>query len=292
MSLAVRAVPLLFVLAWSTGWIVAGFSARYADPLWFLFLRFSLAAAVIAAIAFAMRAPWPRSGREIGHAMMSGVLLHALYLAGVWWAVRNGVPSGVSGIIAGLQPVMTALLAPAILGEKITWRQGVGVALGFAGIVLVLMPKLVGVSPDAFNAILTPLVVNLFAMVAVTAGTFYQKRFVSGGDMRTTTTLQYVAAALAMLPLFLLFGRMEAEWNQTLILTMAWSVLALSVGGIGLFLYLIRRGEVSRAAAYIYLVPAVSALMAYVFFGETLTPTQLVGMAVTAIGVWLATRQG
>lgn len=292
MSLAVRAVPLLFVLAWSTGWIVAGFSARYADPLWFLFLRFSLAALVIAAIAVAMRAPWPRSGREIAHAMMSGVLLHALYLAGVWWAVRNGVPSGVSGIMAGLQPVMTALLAPAILGERITVRQGIGVALGFAGIVLVLMPKLVGVSPDAFAAIVTPLVVNFFAMVAVTAGTFYQKRFVSGGDMRTTTTLQYIAAALAMLPLLILFGRMEAEWNQTLVLTMAWSVLALSVGGIGLFLYLIRRGEVSRAAAYIYLVPAVSALMAYVFFGETLSPTQLVGMAVTAIGVWLATRQG
>jgi len=291
MSLAVRAVPLLFVLAWSTGWIVAGFSARHADPLWFLFLRFSFAAAVIAAIAFAMRAPWPRSGREIAHAMMSGVLLHALYLAGVWWAVRNGVPSGVSGIMAGLQPVMTALLAPAILGERITWRQGVGVALGFAGIVLVLMPKLVGVSPDAFAAIVTPLTVNFFAMVAVTAGTFYQKRFVSGGDMRTTTTLQYVAAAATMLPLLILFGSMEADWNQTLVLTMAWSVLALSVGGIGLFLYLIRRGEVSRAAAYIYLVPAVSALMAYIFFGETLTPTQFVGMAVTAVGVWLATRQ-
>jgi drug/metabolite transporter (DMT)-like permease len=292
MSLAVRAVPLLFVLAWSTGWIVAGFSARYADPLWFLFLRFSLAALVIAAIAVVMRAPWPRSGREIAHAMMSGVLLHALYLAGVWWAVRNGVPSGVSGIMAGLQPVMTALLAPAILGERITVRQGIGVALGFAGIILVLMPKLVGVSPAAFDAIVTPLVVNLFAMTAVTAGTFYQKRFVSGGDMRTTTTLQYIAAALVMLPLLILFGRVEAEWNQTLVLTMAWSVLALSVGGIGPFLYLIRRGEVSRAAAYIYLVPAVSALMAYVFFGETLTPTQLVGMAVTAIGVWMATRQG
>jgi len=290
MSLAVRAVPLLFVLAWSTGWIVAGFSARHADPLWFLFLRFALAAAVIAAIAFTMRAPWPRSGREIGHAMMSGVLLHALYLGGVWWAVRNGVPSGVSGIMAGLQPVMTALLAPAILGEKLSLRQGVGVALGFAGIVLVLMPKLVGVAPAAFDAIVTPLVVNFFAMVAVTAGTFYQKRFVSGGDMRTTTTLQYVAAAIAILPLLALFGRVEAEWNQTLVLTMAWSVLALSVGGIGLFLYLIRRGEVSRAAAYIYLVPAVSALMAYLFFGETLTVTQLVGMAVTAVGVWLATR--
>ncbi|MDP2804272.1 MAG: DMT family transporter [Phreatobacter sp.] len=290
MSLAVRAVPFLFVFAWSTGWIVAGFSARLADPLWFLFLRFAMAAAVIAAIAFAMGAPWPRSGREIGHAMMSGVLLHALYLAGVWWAVRNGVPSGVSGIMAGLQPVMTALLAPAILGERITARQGLGVALGFAGIVLVLMPKLVGVPAEVYDAIVIPLTVNLVAMLSVTAGTFYQKRFVSGGDMRTTTAWQYIAASLTMLPLLALFGKVEAEWNQTLILTMAWSVLALSVGGIFLFLYLIRRGEVSRATAYIYLVPAVSALMAFVFFGETLTFVQLVGMAVTAVGVWLATR--
>lgn len=290
MSLAVRAVPFLFVFAWSTGWIVAGFSARLADPLWFLFLRFAMAAAVIAAIAFAMGAPWPRSGREIGHAMMSGVLLHALYLAGVWWAVRNGVPSGVSGIMAGLQPVMTALLAPAILGERITARQGTGVALGFAGIVLVLMPKLVGVPAEVYEAIVIPLTVNLVAMLSVTAGTFYQKRFVSGGDMRTTTAWQYIAASLMMLPLLALFGKVEAEWNQTLILTMAWSVLALSVGGIFLFLYLIRRGEVSRATAYIYLVPAVSALMAFVFFGETLTSVQLVGMAVTAAGVWLATR--
>ncbi len=97
MSLAVRAVPFLFVFAWSTGWIVAGFSARLADPLWFLFLRFSMAAAVIAGIAVVMGAPWPRSGREVGHAMMSGVLLHALYLAAVWWAVANAYPPASRG---------------------------------------------------------------------------------------------------------------------------------------------------------------------------------------------------
>lgn len=290
MSLAVRATPFLFVLAWSTGWIVAGFSARYADPLWFLFLRFVFAAAVIAAIALATRAPWPRRARDIGHAMASGVLLHTLYLGGVWWAVRNGVPSGVSGIMAGLQPVLTALLAPALIGERITARRAAGVALGFAGIVLVLLPKLVGVSPADFRAIVIPLAVNFVGMVAVTLGTFYQKRFVSGGDMRTTTTWQYVGAALTTIPLIAAFGRIEAEWNPTLVLTMAWSVLALSVGGIGLFLYLIKRGEVSRASAYIYLVPACSALMAYLFFGETLSPIQLAGMAVTAGGVFLATR--
>jgi drug/metabolite transporter (DMT)-like permease len=285
-----QAIPFLFVFIWSTGWIVAGFSARYADPLWFLFLRFSMAAVVIAIIALAMRAPWPKSRAEIGHAMVSGVLMHTLYLAGLWWAIRNGVPSGISGIMAGLQPVLTALLAPALLGERITARQALGVGLGFIGIVLVLSPKLVGVEPAAFQAIAVPLGINLASMVAVTLGTFYQKRFVSGGDMRTTTVWQYVAAALTTLPLVPLFGAVEAEWNRTLILTMAWSVLVLSVGGVGLFLYVIARGAVSRVTAFIYLVPAVSACMAYLIFGETLAPIQLVGMAVTAAGVWLATR--
>ncbi|MCZ0735085.1 DMT family transporter [Phreatobacter sp. AB_2022a] len=287
----VQAVPVIFVLIWSTGWVVAGFAARYADPLWFLFLRFLLAAAVIAAIAVATRAVWPRSPRALGHALASGIFLHTFYLCGVWWAVRNGVPTGISGIMAGLQPVFTALLAPLFLGERIAPRQGLGIALGFAGIVLVLAPKLLGIDPAHLATVLVPLGVNVLAMLAVTLGSFYQKRFIAGGDLRTTTALQYVGAALSTLPLVFLFGAPDAQWNQTLVLTMAWSVLALSVGGVGLFLYLIGRGEVSRAAAYIYLVPPVSALMSYVVFGEWLAPVQLVGMAVTALGVWLAVRR-
>lgn len=283
-----KAVPLVFVLIWSTGWIVAGFSARYADPLWFLLLRFALAAAVIAVIAAATRAPWPSSPRSIGHALASGVLLHTFYLGGVWWAVRNGVPTGISGIMAGLQPVFTALLAPALVGERISLKQGLGVALGFAGIFLVLAPKIVGIDRASLETVLVPLGVNLMAMLSATLGTFYQKRFVSGGDLRTTTVWQYAGAGIATVPLVFAFGTVAADWNQTLVLTMAWSVLGLSVGGVGLFLYLIGRGEVSRAATYIYLVPPVSALMSYLFFGETLAAIQLVGMAVTAAGVWLA----
>lgn len=285
-----QAIPLIFVLIWSTGWVVAGFAARYADPLWFLFLRFALAAVVIAMLALAMRAPWPVGRRAIGHALASGILLHTFYLGGVWWAVRNGVPTGISGIMAGLQPVFTALLAPLFLGERIAPRQALGIALGFAGIVLVLAPKLLGIDPTHLATVLVPLGVNVLAMLSVTLGSFYQKRFIAGGDLRTTTVLQYVGAALTTLPLVLLFGAPQAEWNQTLVLTMAWSVLALSVGGVGLFLYLIGRGEVSRAAAYIYLVPPVAALMSYVIFGELLAPVQLLGMAVTALGVWLAVR--
>lgn len=291
MPTLVQIAPALFVFLWSTGWIVAGFSARLADPLWFLLLRFSMAALIVGAIALAMGAPWPKSRRDVGHAMVSGVLLHTLYLAAVWWAVANGVPAGVSGIMAGLQPVMTTLLAPSLAGERIGPRQIAGIVMGFGGIVLVLTPKLVGVDPADLRRIAVPLTVNFFGMLSVTLGTFYQKRFVSAGDLRTTTTWQYLGAALATLPLVLLFGEMRAEWNLTLTLTMAWSVLALSVGGVGLFLYLIARGAVSRTAAFIYLVPAASALMAYLIFGERLTPVQLVGMAVTAAGVWLATRK-
>lgn len=287
----VQAVPVIFVLIWSTGWVVAGFAARYADPLWFLFLRFVLAAAVIAVIAVVTRAVWPTDRRAIGHALASGIFLHTLYLGGVWWAVRNGVPTGISGIMAGLQPVFTALLAPLFLGERIAARQALGIIIGFAGIVLVLAPKLLGIDPAHLATVLVPLGVNVLAMLAVTLGSFYQKLFIAGGDLRTTTVLQYVGAALSTLPLVFLFGAPEAQWNQTLVLTMAWSVLALSVGGVGLFLYLIGRGEVSRAAAYIYLVPPVSALMSYVIFGEQLAPVQLLGMAVTALGVWLAVRR-
>ena len=291
MPTLLQTVPALFVFLWSTGWIVAGFSARLADPLWFLLLRFTTAAAIVALIAVVMKAPWPRSRRDVAHAMASGVMLHTIYLAGVWWAVANGVPAGVSGIMAGLQPVLTTLLAPKLAGERIGPHQVAGIVLGFSGVILVLTPKIVGVDPAALREIAVPLGVNLIGMLSVTLGTFYQKRFVSSGDLRTTTTWQYVGAALTMLPLMLLFGEARAEWNLTLMLTMAWSVLALSVGGIGLFLFLIARGAVSRTAAFIYLVPAASALMAYLIFGETLTPVQFVGMAITATGVWLATRR-
>jgi drug/metabolite transporter (DMT)-like permease len=287
----IRYIPFLFVVIWSTGWIVAGFAARYADPLWFLFLRFTLAAIAMGLIGLIMRVTFPRDRRLIGHAMVSGVLIHAVYLAGVWWAVAKGVPSGVSGIMAGLQPVMTAMLAPVLLGERISPIRLLGVAFGFFGIVLVLLPKLVGVDPATFEAIKIPLIVNFIGMVGVTLGTFYQKRFVTSGDLVATTFWQYVAASLAMLPLVPLFGAVVAEWNMTLVLTMAWSVLVLSIGGILLFMTVLKHGEVSRATAFIYLVPPMTALLAFAIFGETLTAAQLGGMAVTALGVFLATRR-
>lgn len=289
-ELLLKIAPALFVLIWSTGWISARFAAPYADPLTFLSVRYTCAGVILAVLAVASGAVWPR-GRAAGHAAASGILLHAIYLGGVWWAIAHGLPAGISGLIAAVQPILTALLAPRFVGEHITKRQWLGIALGFSGIVLVLWPKLAGLSGAALQAQLMPLAINVIAMISVTFGTFYQKKFIQTGDLRTVTTLQYAGALAVTLPLAFLMEPMRIEWNTIMVLNLGWSVLALSIGAIGLLLLLIRRGAVSRAATLIYLVPPAVALEAFVLFGETMVPVQIVGMVITALGVALAVRR-
>lgn len=289
-ELFLKLAPGLFVLIWSTGWISARFAAPYADPLTFLSLRYACAGALLAGFALVTGTVWPR-GKAAAHATFSGVLLHAVYLGGVWWAISRGLPAGISGLIAAIQPILTALLAPRLVGETITKRQWLGIALGFAGIVLVLWPKLASLSGEALVLALEPLAVNILAMVSVTFGTFYQKKYLQTGDLRTVTTLQYVGALAVTLPLAWLTEPMRITWNTIMVLNMVWAVLALSIGAIGLLLLLIRRGAVSRAAALIYLVPPAVAVEAFLLFGETMSPVQALGMAITAAGVALAVRR-
>jgi drug/metabolite transporter (DMT)-like permease len=286
-----RIAPSLFVLIWSTGWIVARFAAPDADPLTFLALRYVLAGVVLVVFALAMRAPWPRDPREIGHILVTGVLLHAIYLGGVWWAIARGLPAGISALLAAIQPILTAALAPMLAGERIDARHWAGIVFGFAGMGLVVAPKLTGVAPAALAGILMPLGVNVVAMLAVTAGTFYQKRFVHRGDLRTVTAIQYAGAFLVTLPVAFLIEPMRLNWSAHLVGAMIWSVFALSIGAIGLLLMLIRRGAVSKAATLVFMVPPTAAIMAYLLFGETLNLWQIVGMGLTAIGVALASRR-
>jgi drug/metabolite transporter (DMT)-like permease len=284
-----RAAPLLFVALWSTGWIVARYSAEYADPLTFLCFRFGGAAIAILLIALLTRVRFPRNPTEIAHAMISGVLLHAVYLGGVWWAIRHGVPASISALLAALQPIATTFLAPWLLAERASARRLVGVALGLLGVVLVLWPKLaltkVGLEAAA------PIGVNILGMAGATAGFFYQKRFQPTGELPAIACLQYVGALVALLPVAFLVEPMRVEWNVTMVFVFAWSVFALSIGAIWLLLLLIRHGEVSRAAQLIYLVPPTAAAQAYLLFGEALTPLQLIGMAATALGVAIANRR-
>lgn len=286
-----RAIPLVFTFLWSTGWIVAGYSARYADALTFLAVRFASAALLVSLLALAMGAPWPRSWRALRDAAISGILLHGIYLGCLWWAVRHGLPAGISGLIAGLQPVLTALFAPVMLGERISGVRWLGILCGFAGIAIVLEPQLAGVQPAALWGILGPILINVIGMFSVTLGSFYQKAHISSGDLRTVTAIQYVAACLVVLPFAFAFEPMHIEWNLTMLLVLAWSAVVLSLGSIGLYFFMIRRGEVSRIATFLYLVPALVAVEAWILFGETLSPLQIGGMAVTILGVVLASRK-
>ncbi len=285
-----RAAPALFVFLWSTGWIVARYAAEYADPLTFLSARYACAGAVLLVYALLAGARWPATAADFAHAAISGVLLHAIYLGGVWIAIAQGVPASISALLAALQPILTAALAPLVLHERIGWKQWLGIVLGLLGIIVVLSPKLANVAPGQLGAVAIPLLINVAAMLAVTAGTFYQKRYIHSGDLRTVTILQYAGALAVTLPIAWLIEPMRLEVNATTIAIMLWSVLAISIGAIALLLLLIRRGEVSRAAQLIYLVPPTAAIQAYFLFGEQLSGVQIAGMALTVIGVALASR--
>jgi drug/metabolite transporter (DMT)-like permease len=287
----IRAAPLTFALLWSSGFIVAKYAAPDADPFTFLTVRFGVTILALGLIAVASRAPWPASAREACHSMMAGVLLHGGYVGGVWWAVAQGLPAGISGLITAAQPLLTALLAAPLLGERVTRGQWCGIVGGFVGIVLVLAPRLAAVDMAALGAVAVPMIVNFGATVSVTLGTFYQKRFVAGADLRTGTCWQYVGALALVAPLALATESLRFDPTATLLAALAWSVLVMSMAAIMLLLLMIRHGEVSRIATLIYLVPPLTAVEAFVLFGESLSAVQIVGMAVTATGVWLATHR-
>ncbi len=286
-----RFMPALFVLIWSTGWLSAGYAAPHADALTFLSVRFACAALLLGLLSVALDATWPKGWRAWLHALVAGVLLHGLYLGGVWWAVRHGLPAGVSALIAALQPILTAAFSPWLVRERISPVRWAGIAVGFIGIGLVLAPKLIGIAPGTLMLVLVPILINIGGMIAVTCGSFYQKRYQQRGDLRTMTVVQYIGALMVTLPLAYALEPMTIVWNMTIVLVLAWSVVGLSLGGIGLYLLLIRRGEVSRAATLIYLVPPAAAVETYFLLGETLVPVQIAGMMITVAGVVLASRK-
>ncbi len=284
-------IPAAFVLLWSTGWIVAKFAVRDADVLTFLVLRYFGAAVILAIFAWWCGALWPRDRNGWFHAFLSGILLHALYLGGIWWAISQGVPASISALLAALQPILTACLAPRLAGEKVSSLQWTGILLGLLGILLVLAPKLASLTAAELQGSIVALSVNALGMVALTLGTFYQKRFLQKMDLRAVGSIQFAAAMLVTLPAAYVSESMHVVWSLNTILSLAWSIGALSIVSIALLLHLLRKGEVARAAQLIYLVPPTAAIQAFLYFGETLTSIQMAGMALTCLGVALAVRR-
>jgi drug/metabolite transporter (DMT)-like permease len=287
-----RLAPVIFVFLWSTGWIVAKYAAMHADPITFLAVRHALAACAFASICLLIGARWPVSLSQAGRAMLSGMFLHGFYLAGVWYAIGQGVPSGLSGIIAGLQPLLTAMAAPFLLGEVLSRRQRIGLALGFAGILIAISPQMIASLSAGLTGLGIPLIINLVAMSSVTYGTLYQKRHLQNGDIWTTATLQFVGAVIVTLPIAVVTEEMRFDWTPTAIASMAWSVIGLSMGAVFLLLYLINRGQVSRAASLIYLMPPMVAIEAALLFGEPVTLPMIIGTAIVVVGVYMVNRKG
>jgi drug/metabolite transporter (DMT)-like permease len=278
-------MPVVFVLIWSTGFIVAKYGMPYAPPMKFLLVRYLLSIACFLPWIFVARVRWPANRSQWLHLAITGVFMHAGYLGGVWAAVKAGLGSGLAALIVGLQPVLTALwLASA--GGKITPRQWAGLMLGFAGLVMVVSRKFgQGSEADGIN-----LALAVGALLSITLGTLYQKRFVSPCDVRTASTVQLGAAFLVTLPLAL----MEIEsmqWNTDLAGAMLWSVLVLTLGGSSLLYMLIQRGAAASVTSLMYLVPPVTAFMAWMLFEEPITLTTLAGTLITAVGVALVVKQ-
>lgn len=278
-------IPALFVVLWSTGFIGARLGLPHAGPLTFLALRYGLAAGLLALVALATRAPWPRRPAEVGHYAAAGLLVHGVYLGGVFVGISLGVEAGVSALIVGLQPLLTAALAGVFLGERTAPRQWAGLGLGLLGVALVLGRKLGQGPGDALGGLAC-----VAALFGITAGTLYQKRFCAGMDLRTGSVVQFTAAGLATALPALLFEGNRVAWGAEFAFALLWLVLVLSLGAVSLLYVLIRRGAAAQVASLFFLVPPCTALIAWPLFGETLGPEALVGMALTAAGVALASR--
>ena len=285
-------MPAVFVLIWSTGFIVAKFGLPYAPPLTFLSIRYLLSIICFLAWIALAKAAWPQGRAQWLHLAVTGVLMHAGYLGGVWIAVKGGMGSGLAALIVGLQPVLTALWVSWMASgeggqseQKVTSRQWLGLALGLGGLLLVVSRKF-GTGHDVTALTLAATVVAWFS---ITAGTLYQKRFVKPTDVRSANFIQLVAALLMTLPLT--FLETEAiTWNHSFIGAMAWSVLALTLGGSSLLYLLIQRGAATAVTSLLYLVPPTTALMAWVLFDELITTSTVIGTALTAAGVSLVVR--
>jgi len=283
-SAAIRAAPLLFVLLWSTGFIGAKFGLPHAEPLSFLLVRYLLVISLMTLIALATRAPWPRDARHWFHIGVAGLLVHAIYLGGVFVSISKGLPAGVASLVVGIQPLLTAVGAGWLLNETVLKRQWLGLVLGFVGVAMVVSGKLgSGFGLDA----LWP---ALAALAGITAGTLYQKRFCPSFDWRTGAIAQFLPTAIATGVVVGLADNFRVDWVPDFIFALAWLVLVLSLGAISLLNMLIRRGTAVNLASLFYLVPPCTALIAWFLFDERLAGMTLAGMALAVWGVYLARK--
>ena len=273
----------IFVFLWSTGFIIARYSMPYAEPMTVIFIRFGSVVLCMLPVVMIWKAPWPNRSQII-HIAIAGALLQAGYVGGVWAAVKEGMSAGLTALIVGLQPILTAWFA-AWIAEKVTPKQWLGLILGLLGVGLVVWAKLSLTGMSHLS-----LVFIVIALLSITLGTLYQKKYCAQFDLRTGSVIQFAASALICLPLMFLFETREIIWAPELILSLIWAVLALSIGAISLLFVMIRNGEATRVTSLMYLTPPTTAIMAWILFNEPITWTIILGIAITMSAVILVNR--
>ncbi len=279
--------PAVFVVLWSTGFVAGKTGLAYAEPFTFLFVRFVIVTTAMLIASLIVGATWPR-GIMVGHIAVVGLLMHASYLGGVFTAIMLGMPAWLIALVVGLQPILTATIVGPLLGERVTARQWLGLVLGFGGAAIVLADRAgpAGAGSSGWEALLASLV----ALLGITGGTLYQKRYCAHVNLWTGAVIQYAAAGAALVVPAYLFETMHITWSGPFIASMAWLTVVLSVGTVSLLYLLIRRGAVSKLASLFFLIPPTTALIAWAMLGETLGLRALAGMAVAAVGVALVQR--
>ena len=278
---AIFAAPGVFVLLWASGFVGAKLGLGYVEPLTFLSLRMGAVVALLVLIMALTRPKWP-NGAGILHSVLTGLMVHGLYLGGVFVAIENGVSAGLAALIVSLQPVLTSTIANRFLGERVASRQWLGLALGLLGVYLVLYEKTAAGGATPFGWLSATV-----ALLGITAGTLYQKRFGGSMDWRPALCVQYIAAGILFAFGAFTFETRVVHWTPQFLLALGWLVFGLSLGAIWLYYYMIRRAAATRVTSLFYLTPPMTALMAWAAFDERLAPLALVGMAVCVVGVAL-----
>jgi drug/metabolite transporter (DMT)-like permease len=282
-SLLLRSLPGIFIFIWASGYVVAKYGLPYAEPLTFLCLRYLGVVAFMLVLAVAMRAPWPQR-KDWGPIAIAGILMQAGYLGGIWCAVKLGMPAGVAALIANIQPILTAVAGP-LIGERIRGKQWLGLTVGIAGVALVVANKI-----SAVGLSLSSVALAVMALLTMTSGTLYQKKACPSFDVRTGQVIQFAASLFITLPFALLLETQHIQPTPQFFAALAWSVFVLSGVGISVLFIMIRHGEATKVTSYMYLVPAVTAVMAWLMFDEKFTLTAAIGMAIALAGVALVVR--
>lgn len=281
-----RVAPFIFVGLWSTGFISAKYALPYIEPFNLLLIRMLITLVLFAGLALLFRSKWPTLPQAM-HQLVVGSLVHGTYLGGVFAAIKLQMPAGIAAVLVGLQPLLTALLAWSVLGERLFRRQWIGLLLGLVGVSLVLLSgQELGKLSISFAALMCAIV----ALFGITIGTLYQKRFGAGVDLLPGSFFQYLGTAVLMAVLSFMFENQQVDWQLPLIGALVWLIFGISVLAVLLLMYMINEGEASRVASYFYLVPPLAAIEAWLLFGEVLSVGAIAGMLITVVGVYFALK--